>query len=165
MMVAPNKSTSFICGSTSLGIEPFFSNYFVKSLAGIQTTFKNKDLHKLLVEKGMDTVDVWDSILNNLGSVQHLSFLTKNEKAIYKTFSEVSPKDIIDLAADRQIYIDMAQSINLCNRPNYTKKDIYEIHKYAWERGLKTLYYYFPQAHAALEKDGAKWNSCESCAD
>jgi ribonucleoside-diphosphate reductase alpha chain len=165
MMVAPNKSTSFICGSTSLGIEPFFSNYFVKSLAGIQTTFKNKDLQRLLVEKGMDTVEVWDSILNNLGSVQHLDFLNKNEKAIYKTFSEVSPKDIIDLAADRQVDIDMAQSINLCNRPNYTKKDIYEIHKYAWERGLKTLYYYFPQAHAALEKDGDKWDSCESCAD
>ncbi len=165
MMVAPNKSTSFICGSTSLGVEPFFSNYFVKSLSGIQTTFKNKYLKKLLESKGQDTVEVWDSILNNLGSAQHLDFLSKEEKAVYKTASEISPKDIIDLAGDRQVDIDMAQSINLFNRPNYTKKDIYEIHKYAWAKGLKTLYYYYAQAHAALEKAGEKWDSCESCAD
>ena len=165
MMVAPNKSTSFICNATSLGVEPFFSNYFVKSLSGIQATFKNKYLKKLLEEKGQDTIEVWDSILHNLGSVQHLDFLTKDEKAVYKTASEVSPKDIIDLAGDRQVYIDMAQSINLFNRPNYSKKDIYEIHKYAWSKGLKTLYYYYSQAHAALEKAGKKWDTCEYCAD
>lgn len=165
MMVAPNKSTSFICGATSLGIEPFFSNYFVKSLAGIQTTFKNKGLKKLLQEKGKDTVEVWDSILNNLGSAQHLDCLTKEEKAIYKTASEISPKDMIDLASDRQPSIDMAQSLNLFNRPNYSKSDIYQIHKYAFEKDIKTLYYYYPQAHAALEKNGEKWDSCESCAD
>jgi ribonucleoside-diphosphate reductase alpha chain len=165
MMVAPNKSTSFVCGATSLGIEPFFSNYFVKSLAGIQTTFKNRVLKNLLAENGQDSIEVWDSILNNLGSVQHLEFLSKEEKSLFKTASEISPKDLIDLASDRQVYIDMAQSINLFNRPNYTKADIYEIHKYAFEKGLKTLYYYYPQAHAALEKAGDKWDSCESCAD
>jgi len=165
MMVAPNKSSSAICGMTSLGIEPFFSNYFVKSLAGIQTTVKNKRLKEILIDKGQDTTEVWDSILNNLGSVQHLDFLSKEEKSLFKTGSEISPKDIIDLAADRQVYIDMAQSINLFNRPNYTKVDIYNIHKYAFEKGLKTLYYYYPQAHAAIEKNGASWDVCESCAD
>jgi ribonucleoside-diphosphate reductase alpha chain len=164
MMVAPNKSTSFLC-DTSLGIEPNFSNYYVKSLAGIQATSKNKHLKILLQAKNQDTVEVWDSILKNLGSVSHLEFLTDQEKSVFKTASEISPKDIIDLAADRQIYIDMAQSINLFNRPNYTKLDIYEIHKYAFEKGLKTLYYYYPQAHAALEKHGDKWDTCESCAD
>jgi ribonucleoside-diphosphate reductase alpha chain len=164
MMVAPNKSTSFLC-DTSLGIEPNFSNYYVKSLAGIQATSKNKHLKEVLELKGKNTSEVWDSILANLGSVQHLDFLTDKEKAIFKTASEISPKDMIDLAADRQVYIDMAQSINLFNRPNYTKHDIYQIHKYAFEKGLKTLYYYYPQAHAALEKNGEKWDACESCAD
>ncbi len=139
-------------GKTSLGIEPFFSNYFVKSLAGIESTFRSKYLTKKLKEKGKDTVEVWDSILNNLGSVKHLDFLSDKEKAVCKTFSEISPKDIIDLAADRQPFIDMSQSLNLLNRPNYTKKDILAIHKYAWDRDIKTVYYYFSQAHAALEQ-------------
>lgn len=165
MMVAPNKSTSFLMSKTSLGIEPFFSNYFVKSLAGIESTFKNKHLEKLLESKGKNTIEIWDSILNNLGSVKHLDFLSEKEKAIFKTASEISPKDIIDLAGDRQVYIDMAQSLNLFNRPNYSKKDILAIHKYAWEKGIKTLYYYFSQAHAALEQSGESWDACESCAD
>lgn len=165
LMVAPNKTTSFLMDKTSLGIELFFSNYFVKALAGIESTFKNKKLTQYLQEHGQDTPEVWDSILKNLGSAQHLDFLTEKQKACVKTFSEVSPKDIIDLAADRQEFIDMSQSLNLMNRPNYSKKDIYEIHKYAWEKGIKTLYYYFSQAHAALEKSGEKWDACESCAD
>ncbi len=165
MMVAPNKSTSFIC-DTDLGVEPSISNYFVKALAGIQATRKNKRLQKYLQDAGKDTVEVWDSILNNLGSAQHLDFLTPQQRSVVKTASEISPKDIIDLASDRQPFIDMSQSINLWNRPNYTKADIYQIHKYAFfEKDLKTLYYYYPQAHAALEKDGEKWDTCESCAD
>ena len=165
LMVAPNKTTSFLMDKTSLGVELFFSNYFVKALAGIESTFKNKKLTQYLQEHGQDTPEVWESILKNLGSAQHLDFLTPKQKACVRTFSEVSPKDIIDLAADRQVYIDMSQSLNLMNRPNYSKKDIYEIHKYAWEKGIKTLYYYFSQAHASLEKNGEKWDACESCAD
>ena len=165
MTIAPNKSTSFLMDETSLGIEPFFSNYFVKSLAGIETTFKNKSLKKLLQRKGEDTQEVWDSILKNLGSVQHLDFLTKHEKAVYKTAVEISPKDMIDLAAERQPFIDMSQSLNLWNRPNYSKQDIYDIHKYAFDSGIKTLYYFFPQGHASIEKSGERWDFCESCAD
>ncbi len=165
MMVAPNKSTSFICGNTSQGIEPYRSNFFVRALAGIQSVTKNVHLEKLLESLGKNTVDVWDSIMENLGSVQHLDFLTKDQKDVFRTATEISPKDILDLAADRQEYIDMAQSINLFNRPNYTIKDVYDIHMYAFDRGIKTLYYFYPQAHAALEREGESWDTCVSCAD
>lgn len=164
MMIAPNKSTAFIMGTTE-GIEVARSNYMIKALAGIQSVHKNKYLVKLLQDKNLDTPEIWESILKNLGSVQHLECLTKEEKSVFKTASEVSPKDIIDLAADRQVYIDMSQSLNLFNRPNYTLQDIYEIHMYAFDKGIKTLYYFYPQAHAALEKEGDSWKTCESCAD
>jgi ribonucleoside-diphosphate reductase alpha chain len=165
MMVAPNKSTSFIQNNTSQGVEPYKSNYFIRTLAGIQSVTKNRHLERLLESKDKNSPEVWDSILTNLGSVQHLEFLSDQEKSVFKTASEISPKDIIDLAADRQEHIDMAQSINLFSRPNYTTKDTYDIHMYAFDKGLKTLYYYFPQMHAALEKDGERWDTCESCAD
>ena len=165
MMIAPNKSTSFISGATSGGFEPFMSNIFMKSLAKIQFVFKNKHLEALLETKGKNTNGVWESIQDNNGSVAHLEFLDENEKNIFKTFSEISPKDIIDLASDRQEFIDMGQSLNLMFRKNYSMKDIYDIHKYAWEKGIKTLYYAYSSAHAALEKDGEKWDSCVSCAD
>lgn len=165
MMIAPNKSTSFISGATSLGIEPYMSNLFMKALAKIQFVKKNKNLEKLLIEKGKNTTSVWDSIRDNGGSVAHLDFLSKDEKAVFKTFSEISPKDIIDLAADRQEFIDMGQSLNLIFRKNYTVSDLVEIHKYAWDKGIKTLYYAYPSAHAALEQDGEKWDACAACAD
>jgi len=164
-MVAPNKSTSFIQNNTSAGIEAYTSNYFIRALAGIQALTKNRHLEKLLEDKGENTVEVWDSIRDNLGSVQHLDILSDQEKSVFKTASEISPKDVIDLASDRQVYIDMAQSINLYNRPNYTLKDVYDMHMYAFNKGIKTLYYFYPQAHAALEKEGESWDTCESCAD
>lgn len=165
MMVAPNKSTSFIAGATSLGIEAYMSNIFLKSLAKIQYVFKNPHLEKLLDSIGKNTLEVWDSIQDNNGSVQHLEFLSKEQKNVFKTFAEISPKDIIDLAADRQVFIDMGQSLNLILRKNYTMQDIADIHKYAFDKGIKTLYYAYPSAHAALEKDGEKWDACVSCAD
>ena len=165
MMIAPNKTTSFLAGETSLGIEPFMSNYFVKALSGIKTTYKNPYLEELLISKGKNTNEVWDIVLRDLGSVQGLEFLSKEEKGVFKTANEISPKDMIDLAADRQKYIDMSQSLNLWNRPNYTIQDLYDIHKYAFSKGIKTLYYFYPQAHAAIEKNGEKWDTCASCAD
>lgn len=165
MMVAPNKSTSYICGNTTPGIEPNRSNCFVKALAGIQVVEKNKYLEKVLSFYNQNTSEVWTSIIENIGSVQHLDFLTEHEKGVFKTASEISPKDMIDLAADRQEHIDMGQSLNLFSRPNYTMKDIYDIHMYALNKGIKTLYYFYPQAHAALEKNGESWDSCVSCAD
>lgn len=165
MMIAPNKSTSFISRATSGGFEPFMSNIFIKSLAKIQYVWKNPHLESLLESLGKNNSIIWDSIQNNNGSVQHLDFLNQREKDIFKTFSEISPKDIIDLTSDRQVYVDMGQSLNLMFRKNYTMKDIYDIHKYAWEKGIKTLYYAYNSAHAALEKDGEKWDTCISCAD
>lgn len=165
MMVAPNKSTSFISGATSGGIEPFMSNIFIKTLAKIQHVFKNKHLVKLLEAKGKNNIKTWSSIEDNNGSVQHLDFLSDQEKDVFKTFSEISPKDLIDLAADRQEFIDMGQSLNLIFRPNYKIKDIYDIHRYGFKKGIKTFYYGYASAHAALEKDGKNWDDCVSCAD
>lgn len=165
IMIAPNKSTSFIAGATSLGVEPFMSNIYPKKLAKIQYIFKNKHLEAKLEEYGKNTKEVWQSIQDNNGSVQHLDFLSKQDKDVFKTFSEISPKDIIDLASDRQVYVDMAQSLNLVFRKNYTMKDIYDIHKYAWDKGIKTLYYGYSSAHASLEVDGGKWDECISCQD
>lgn len=166
IMIAPNKSTSFLANATSLGIEPFISNIYPKKLAKIQYIFKNKNLEKVLDAYNKNDRDTWKSIEENNGSVQHLDFLTDKEKDIFKTFSEISPKDIIDLASERQKYIDMGQSLNLMFRKNYTMKDIYDIHKYAWEKGIKTTYYGYASAHASLEKDGEAWNEgCVSCAD
>lgn len=165
IMVAPNKSTSFISGATSGGTEPFMSNIFVKTLAKIKFVWKNPRLVSLLEEKGQNTRAVWDSIEKANGSSAHLDFLTEHEKAVFYTFSEISPKDIIDLAADRQEFIDMAQSINLIFRKNYSLKDLLDIHKYAFDSGIKTLYYAYPEAHASLEKDGKAWDDCVSCAD
>ena len=165
MMCAPNKSTSFICGNTTPGIEPNKSNVFVKALAGIQTSVKNKYLVSKLESIGKNTQEVWDSIIDNLGSVQHLDFLDQQTKDVFRTASEISPKEIIDLASDRQKYIDMSQSLNLFSRPNYTLKDIYDIHMYAFDKNIKTLYYLYPQSHSANEIDGEKWDTCVSCQD
>lgn len=165
MMCAPNKSTSFICGNTTPGIEPNKSNVFVKALAGIQTSVKNKYLVSKLESIGKNTQEVWDSIIDNLGSVQHLDFLDQQTKDVFRTASEISPKEIIDLASDRQKYIDMSQSLNLFSRPNYTLKDIYDIHMYAFDKNIKTLYYLYPQSHSANEIEGEKWDTCVSCQD
>lgn len=165
MMCAPNKSTSFICGNTTPGIEPNKSNVFVKALAGIQTSVKNKYLVSKLESIGKNTQEVWDSIIDNLGSVQHLDFLGQQTKDVFRTASEISPKEIIDLASDRQKYIDMSQSLNLFSRPNYTLKDIYDIHMYAFDKDIKTLYYFYPQSHSANEVEGEKWDTCVSCQD
>lgn len=165
MMVAPNKSTSFISAATSGGFEAFMSNIFLKALAKIQYVWKNEHLEAELDKIGKNTPEVWDSIQDNNGSVAHLEFLDSHIRDVFKTFSEVSPKDIIDLASDRQEFIDMGQSLNLVFRKNYTLQDIYNIHKYAWEKGIKTLYYAYPSAHAALEKDGKAWDDCPTCAD
>ena len=165
IMVAPNKSTSFISGATSGGREPFMSNMFLKSLAKIQHVFKNPHLEKILEDKGKNTLEVWDSIQDENGSVQHLDFLTQKEKEVFRTFAEIAPKEIIDLAADAQQFIDMGQSLNLVFRKNYTLQDLNKMHKYAWESGIKTLYYAYPSAHAALQKEGESWDACVSCAD
>jgi ribonucleoside-diphosphate reductase alpha chain len=141
LAIAPTTSSAFILGQVSQSIEPWNSNYFVKDLAKIKYTVKNEHLEKLLEEKGMNNKETWMSILMHGGSVQHLSFLTKHEKDVFKTFGEISQKEIIIQAAQRQKYIDQAQSLNLMIHPATPTKDINELLLFAHDNGIKTLYY------------------------
>ncbi len=142
LAIAPTTSSSFILGQVSQGIEPVFSNCFVKDLEKIKVTFRNKYLEKLLIDKNKNTDSTWQSILENDGSVQHLDFLSKEEKDIFKTFPEIEQKVIIEQAADRQKFIDQAQSINLMiDSANTSIKDVNALYVLAWKLGVKSLYY------------------------
>ena len=141
LAIAPTTSSSFILGQVSPSIEPLNSNYFVKDLAKGKFTYRNPYLTKLLAEKGKDDNDTWKAILTRGGSVQHLDFLSRDEKDVFKTFGEISQKEIITQAADRQKYIDQGQSINLMIPPAVSAKEVNELIKFAWESGIKSLYY------------------------
>jgi ribonucleoside-diphosphate reductase alpha chain len=141
LAVAPTTSSSFILGQVSPSIEPLNSNYFVKDLAKGKFTYKNPYLKKLLKEKGKDDDEIWKSVLVKGGSVQHLDFLTQQEKDVFKTFGEISQKEIIIQAAQRQKYIDQGQSLNIMIPPNTKPKDVNELMIFAWEQGIKSLYY------------------------
>jgi ribonucleoside-diphosphate reductase alpha chain len=141
LAIAPTTSSSFILGQVSPSIEPLNSNYFVKDLAKGKFTYKNPYLKKLLKEKGRDDDDTWKSILIKGGSVQHLEFLTQDEKNVFKTFGEISQKEIVIQAAQRQKYIDQGQSLNIMIPPNTKPKEVNELMIFAWEQGIKSLYY------------------------
>jgi ribonucleoside-diphosphate reductase alpha chain len=141
LAVAPTTSSSFILGQVSQGIEPQNSNYYSKDLAKGKFTYKNPFLKKLLKEKGKDDDDTWKSILVKGGSVQHLDFLNENEKDVFKTFGEISQKEIIIQAAQRQKFIDQGQSLNIMIPPNTKPKEVNELIIFAWDQGIKSLYY------------------------
>jgi ribonucleoside-diphosphate reductase alpha chain len=141
LAVAPTTSSSFILGQVSPSIEPENSNYYTKKLAKITFTYKNPFLKKLLKEKGHDTDEVWKSILVRGGSVQHIKFLSQEEKDVFKTFGEISQKEIVIQAAQRQKYIDQSQSLNFMIPPNIKPKEISDLMIEAWKMGVKTLYY------------------------
>jgi ribonucleoside-diphosphate reductase alpha chain len=141
LAVAPTTSSSFILGQVSPSIEPLNSNYFVKDLAKGKFTYKNPYLRNLLKEKGKHDDDTWKAILVKGGSVQHLDFLTQEEKDVFKTFGEISQKEIVIQAAQRQKHIDQGQSLNLMIPPNTKPKDVNELMIFAWEQGIKSLYY------------------------
>ncbi len=163
--IAPKKSTTFIDGGTRLGlsegVEPHKTNCGEKKLAKIQVHFKNKELEKLLKKKGKNTSSVWKSIENNNGSVQHLDFLDNNEKEVFKTFSEISQGDVITLAANRQKYIDQAQSINIMVHPDTPPKEKIKLHIDAFDKGLKSLYYQY--SISASQKFRQELMQCTSC--
>jgi ribonucleoside-diphosphate reductase alpha chain len=144
MAIAPNASSSIIMGNTSPSIEPYRANaYRQDTLSGAYLN-KNRWLDQLIKSKITDEQeynDIWSSIIANDGSVQHLDILDENEKAVFKTSMEIDQRWVIDLAADRQNYIDQAQSLNLFFRPDAHIKYIHAIHFMAWKKGLKTLYY------------------------
>jgi ribonucleoside-diphosphate reductase alpha chain len=156
--IAPTKSSSFIHGQVSMGIEPIKSNYFIKDLAKSKTIFKNAHLEAELDKYGLNTPEVWESILKKDGSVQHLDFPTK---AVFKSFIEISPKELILQAAQRQKYIDQSQSLNLMIHPSVPAKDINQLYLYAHEEGVKTLYYQFSQSSA--QSFARNILSCSSC--
>ena len=144
MAIAPNASSSIIMGNTSPSVEPYRANaYRQDTLSG---SFLNKNRHldkiiKELTKTDEEYNDVWSSIIANDGSVQHLDILDENQKAVFKTSMEIDQRWVIELAADRQQYIDQAQSLNLFFRPDAHIKYIHAIHFMAWKKGLKTLYY------------------------
>ena len=159
--VAPTTSSAFILGQVSQGIEPIWSNIYVKDIAKIKTTIKNRYLIELLQEKGMDTPEVWRDILKHDGSVQHLDFLTDQEKAVFKTYAEIDQMDIIYQAANRQTYIDQGQSVNIIVHPDMPTKDVNKIHITAWELGLKSLYYQHSMNAAQKFKQKKECTTCE----
>lgn len=139
--IAPTTSSSFILGQVSPSIEPLNSNYFVKNLAKGQFTYRNPKLEELLKSKGKDDKEIWKSILIHGGSVQHLDFLTEHEKDVFKTFAELSQKEVVTHAAQRQPHIDQGQSLNLMIPAGTKPKEINELMIFAWEQGIKSLYY------------------------
>lgn len=141
MAVAPTTSSSFILGQVSPSIEPLNSNYFIKDLAKGKFVWKNPYLIELLKEKGKDTAATWKDILLHGGSVQHMDILTQHEKDVFRTFGEISQKEIIIQAAQRQKYIDQGQSINLMIPPETSVKDVNSLLLFAEENGIKSLYY------------------------
>lgn len=163
MAVAPTTSSAFILGQVSQSIEPIWSNCYVKDIDKMKVTIKNKQLEKLLEDKGQNTKEIWHSIRDNDGSVQHLDILSAEEKEIFKTFQEINQKAIIEQAAARQQYIDQGQSLNLAVNPSVPAKEINALYMYAWQLGIKTLYYQH-SVNAAQQFGRLKdLQNCQSC--
>ena len=141
MAIAPTTSSSFILGAVSPSIEPLNSNYFTKDLAKGKFTYKNPYLEELLEEKNKNTQTTWKSILLKGGSVQHLNFLSDEEKAVFKTFGEISQKEVVIQAAQRQKFIDQGQSLNIMVSPKCPPKQASELLIFGWEQGVKSFYY------------------------
>ena len=159
--VAPTTSSAFILGQVSQGIEPIWSNCYVKDIAKIKTTIKNPYLVALLEEKGMNTSEVWRSIRDYDGSVQHLEGLTDLEKDVFKTYSEIDQMTLIYQAANRQNHIDQGQSLNIMVHPDMPVKDINKIYVTAWQLGVKSLYYQHSMNAAQKFKQKKECTSCE----
>jgi len=141
MAIAPTTSSAFILGQVSQGIEPVWSNCYIKDLAKMKVVIKNQQLLKLLEMKGMNTKEVWDSIRDADGSVQHLTELTDNERAVFLTFAELNQTDVIRQAAERQPFIDQGQSLNILVDPSISPREMNQLHIQAWASGIKSLYY------------------------
>jgi ribonucleoside-diphosphate reductase alpha chain len=139
--IAPTASISIICGGTSAGIEPVPANIYThKTLSGAFSV-RNRHLETMLQEKGQNIAEVWQSIVEQEGSVQHLDFLNEDEKATFRTAFEIDQRWIIDLAADRAPFICQSQSLNLFLPADIDKWDLHMLHWTAWKRGIKSLYY------------------------
>ena len=161
LAIAPTTSSSAILGQTSPGIEPFSSNYYKAGLSKGNFMRKNKYLKALLEQKGKDSEDTWRSIMLHHGSVQHLDFLTQEEKEVFKTFKEISQYEIILQASIRQKYIDQAQSLNINIPSNLPIKEVNRLLIEAWKLGVKTLYY--QRSQSVSKEFVTNLVSCSSC--
>lgn len=157
LAVAPNASSSIIMGNTSPSIEPYRANaYRQDTLSGAHLN-KNRYLDKIIKEKcqndkSLDYNEIWSSIIANDGSVQHLEILDEWQKSVFKTSMEIDQRWVVEHAADRQSYIDQAQSVNLFFRPDVNVKYLHAVHFLAWKQGLKTLYYCRSEKLAKADK-------------
>ena len=151
LAIAPNASSSIICGNTSPSIEPFRANAFTQKTKSGSNLLKNKFLEKLLGKYNKNTDEVWRSITLNKGSIQHLDFLTDWEKDVYKTAVELNQSWVIEHASHRQPYICQSQSLNLFFPPDVSKLDLHNVHMLAWAKNLKTLYYLRSEAISRAE--------------
>ena len=141
LAVAPNASSSIICGNTSPSIEPYRANAFTQKTKTGSSLLKNEYLENILQDIGQDTDEVWKSIVTNNGSVQHLDFLDDWTKDVFKTAVEIDQRWIIEMAAERQEHICQSQSLNIFFPANVSKQELHAVHMMAWKRGVKTLYY------------------------
>ena len=162
--IAPTASISIICGGASPGIEPNAANaYTHKTLSG-SFAVKSPYLEKLLREKGQDTEDVWSSIYTNEGSVQHLDFLSDDEKDVFKTAFEIDQRWLIEHAGDRTPFICQAQSLNIFLPANVHKTELHKIHWDAWAKGVKSLYYCRSKSIQRAES-AASWHRTKQAND
>jgi ribonucleoside-diphosphate reductase alpha chain len=182
LAIAPTASISIICGGASACIEPIPANIYThKTLSG-SFTVKNEALVRLLATRGLDSDETWRSILEREGSVQHLTALSEDERAVFRTAFEIDQRWVIELAADRAPFICQGQSLNLFLHSDIHKWDLLMLHWTAWERGLKSLYYCRSKSvqragFAGVEgdntrqwperslkaADGAKYDECLAC--
>jgi ribonucleoside-diphosphate reductase alpha chain len=139
--IQPTASTSFICGEATPCVEPIAGNAFLQKTLSGSFLVKNKYLERLLESKGKNTPEVWKEIIAAKGSVQHLPELTEEEKAVFRTGYEINMREVVEQAADRQPFIDQAQSVNLFFETPISGKYMHDVHLLAWKRGMKTLYY------------------------
>lgn len=161
--IAPTTSSAFILGQVSQSIEPIWSNCYVKDIDKTKVTIKNPALEKLLEGKQKNTKEVWRSIRDSDGSVQHLDFLSENEKEVFKTFAEIDQMVLVDQAASRQLFIDQGQSLNIMINPKTPIKDVNNLYIQAWKLGIKTFYYQHSM-NAAQELGRKKAKSvCVNC--
>ena len=151
LAIAPNASSSIICGNTSPSIEPYRANAFTQKTKTGSSLLKNEYLENILQDIGQDTDEVWKSIVTNNGSVQHLDFLDDWTKDVFKTAVEIDQRWVIEMAADRQEYICQSQSLNVFFPANVSKQELHAIHMMAWKRGVKTLYYLRSEAYKRAE--------------
>lgn len=161
MAIAPTASISIICGGASPGIEPAAANaYTHKTLSG-SFPVKNYYLEKILKERGKNTDEIWSSIFTNEGSVQHLDFLSQEEKDVFKTAFEIDQRWIVEHAADRTPFVCQAQSVNIFLPANVDKTDLHRIHWEAWKKGCKSLYYCRSKSIQRAESD-ASWKRAQA---